>query len=287
MKSFNRFTKTCLTLLFVGLSLAGAGFLLGGWKNLKQEVDLNRKLETIDFDKVESLDIQTSIIIAPSKDKQFHLSYYHYLKDQFPPVNYRLKDKQLTINDNQPNSFINTDGLLDIVLHLSQQNWVEERIPRLEVPKGTSLKELKGLVDIGDIDLKNITIDTAELTVNVGPVKLSNVDIGTLHLDVDAGEIQLADVSLAPPIVKEGSSLLNKSSISLNTGDITATNLSLTGQNSIFTDIGNIDLQLNPKTVVNIEANTDLGSVSNHFQNQPNSQNRLILETNAGDIRVQ
>ncbi|MER0123069.1 DUF4097 family beta strand repeat-containing protein [Streptococcus sp. ZJ93] len=279
MKSVNRFTKTCLTLLFVGLSLAGTGFLLGGWKNLKQEVTLNRKLETTDFDQVESLDIQTSIIIAPSKDEQFHLSYYHYLRDKFAPVSHQLKGKQLTINENQPSSSINTNGLLDIVLHLSQQNWVEKRIPRLEVPKGTNLKELKGLVDIGDIDLVNVTIDTVELTVNVGTVKLNNVNIGTLNLDVDTGEIQLENVRLAPQNSKENS-------IQLNAGNITATNLTLTGIHQFSTDIGEIDLQLNPKTAVNIETNVDLGSVSNHFQSQPNSQNRLILETNTGDIWV-
>lgn len=279
MKSFNRFTRACLTILFIGLSLAGIGFLLGGWTALEQHAIHNRRLETADFDKVESLAIQTSIIITPSKDDRFHLSYYRYLRDQTAPLSYQLSDKELTIRDIQPNSIINVNGLLDTVLHLSQQNWVEDRIPRLEVPKGTNLKELSGFVDIGDVQLEDVQIEHLLLNVNVGPVKLTNTKIGTLDLDVDTGDIALTNVSLAPQRLGAGS-------IRLNIGEITATNLSLAGDNSILTDIGSIDLKLNPKTAVTIDASSDIGSVSNDFQAQSTPKGQLILQTNMGDIRV-
>ncbi|MGT2950091.1 hypothetical protein BU202_02920 [Streptococcus cuniculi] len=286
MKPFNRFTKICLTLLFIGLSLTGVGFLLGGWKNLEQEVTHNRRLETVDFDKVESLEIQTSIILAPSKDDQFHLSYYHYLKDKTVPVRYQLNDKKLTVTDNQQNSFVNVNGLVEAALHLSQQNWVEDRIPRLEIPKGTNLKELTGFVDIGNIDLEDVKIDHLQLTVNVGPVNLSNANIGRIDLGVDTGDIRLTNVRLASKSTKEDTISSHEGLIQLNVGKITATNLHLAGKNSMFTDVGSIDLQLHPQSAVSVEANADVGSVSNHFQYPGNPQGQLTLQVDSGDIRV-
>ncbi|MBF0778859.1 DUF4097 family beta strand repeat-containing protein [Streptococcus cuniculi] len=184
MKSFNRFTKVCLTLLFIGLSLTGIGFLLGGWTDVEQQIT-NRRLETVDFDRLESLEIQTSIILSPSKDDQFHLSYYHYLKDKTVPVRYQLGEQKLTVTDNQQNSFVNVNGLFEVVLHLSQQNWVEDRIPRLEIPKGTNLKELIGSIDVGNLHLEDVQIDKVQLSVNVGFVELNRAKLGTVDVNLD------------------------------------------------------------------------------------------------------
>ncbi|MBF0819612.1 DUF4097 family beta strand repeat-containing protein [Streptococcus acidominimus] len=279
MTSFNRFTKICLTVLFIGLSLVGIGFLLGGWTNLKHQATANHKLETIDFDKVDTLDIQSNLMIVPSKDGQFHLHYHQEGRNRTAPLSYQLDGKKLTIRDHQSKSSINVNSLFDLLLHLSQQNLIEDRIPRLEVPRKAILKEVRGMVDIGELDLEGVQIDRAQLEMNVGSVRLSNVHIKTLHLELDTGDVQLTDVSLTPKN-EEGS-------VRLNLGTLTANNLSLRGKNSIFTDLGNIDLQLNPKTAITIEADTDLGSVSNTFKSQGNSQDLLVLETSTGDIRVE
>lgn len=279
MTSFNRFTKICLTVLFIGLSLVGIGFLLGGWTDLKHQATANHKLETIDFDKVDTLDIQSNLMIVPSKDDQFHLHYHQEGRNRTAPLSYQLDGKKLTIRDHQSKSSINVNSLFDLLLHLSQQNLMEDRIPRLEVPRKAILKEVRGMVDIGELDLEGVQIDRAQLEMNVGSVRLSNVHIKTLHLELDTGDVQLTDVSLTPEN-EEGS-------VRLNLGTLTANNLSLRGKNSIFTDLGNIDLQLNPKTAITIEADTDLGSVSNTFKSQANSQGLLVLETSTGDIRVE
>ncbi|TFU97240.1 hypothetical protein [Streptococcus cuniculi] len=74
--------------------------------------------------------------------------------------------------------------------------------------------------------------------------------------------------------------------IQLNVGEMTATNLSLAGENSILTDLGSIDLQLNPKSAVHIDVDAELGSVSNTFHYQGKTAGQLNLQTATGDIRV-
>ena len=123
---------------------------------------------------------------------------------------------------------------------------------RVTVPEGTEL----GLVDV---------------TVDVGDVEISQLTLGALHVDADVGDLKLQALTV------QGAAAL-----SADVGNMDCREMAVTGALTMEADTGDIAFD---GSAAGVDADTDVGNVSLLLPGAA-ADWAMTLETDAGDVTV-
>lgn len=150
----------------------------------------------------------------------------------------------------------------------------------ITVPANT-LSNLTGQMDVGDVQIENMTVGTLDVSADVGDIDIANVTAETCLIQADVGDICLKNIDM-----KTGT-------IEANIGDIEVNDTSFTSL-EILADLGDVDvLDVISLEDYRLELETDLGDVSvdnrdykREYFSKGTGNNLLKIEVSTGDIDV-
>lgn len=278
-------------LIFLGGGLMAIGYANGGIHDLQTSGSIPKK-EALVFDKISdvNLDVNTSdVIITTSSDDKVHLSYYKQDKSK---VSITEEAGKLTISHKTSQRVISFFRLSDLLAILGKDDEDYFTII-LSLPKNSTLNDLSGRLDIGDLSIEGQSIKQVNLNQTAGDAQIKNSQIDSANLSLDAGDIEVTNSQLKTGKLElaVGDIVLNKTSLTSfslinNMGDINAENLTIEKDLDISLDMGDVDIELDPDTLekVMVNAQTDMGE-STIPQTSGNEVSLKII-TNMGDIEV-
>lgn len=310
-----------LTLCIIGCLLFGIGLFMGGKKDLQvsNQSDQNAShkntyvLEKTKIQTITNVQFDLSIsdlIIKASEDSTYYLSYYIESENTKNPLSYKVENNTLTLQEKEEesSSFVDMD-----FFEVSFNNKDEkENEVVLYIPKNTTLKEISGKINVGDLEITRINCDHFDVKVDVGDVNFDHIQISNGDFSTNVGDIDIVNSNLSNLDISSnvGDIQLEETSyqhgtIDASTGSIYTSFSSLSGDITITNNTGDIDVEL-PSNVVkesSIHAETSVGdlTVSDTLQgnltkdigssiydkevNQP--KQTITLENNTGDISIQ
>ena len=155
-------------------------------------------------------------------------------------------------------------------------------------------------LDSGDCSLKNIKADELTTDVDLGKTTLEGAELGKLKMKADSGDVSITDVTwdygdfdldLGKLSAKEVAS--NGLKVRNDSGDINVQG-TLLGNTDITCNLGKVTVDTGvAKEQFDYELNTDMGSVSidggkvsNSIASSNNAKNTLKIANDMGDINV-
>ncbi len=178
-----------LSLAFFMLSIIGVILALTFFthQSIRQFVNLSHQMETVEtvvpLEAFHSIHLQSDIAnVKICHGDSFCLSYTVSEEDFIPT--FSVKNDKLTIKQSYKKPLIGIN---------SQE---KESVFIIEIPKNTSLQDLKLTSDVGDIKLEDITADSIDLTCDTGEVDLTSLTADQLSVSVDIGTVSLNDCDI-------------------------------------------------------------------------------------------
>lgn len=285
-------TKTILSLSLFCIILGGAaalfGSLNGGIETIQKATQPQKVDKNITSFKELNFDLPTRhLTIEPSKDNNWHLSYYTDDKI-LGKVQVRQEEETLNLKQNPQGSFfsgiITTFGYY---LNHRDNRDNEYQTIVLSVPKETQMKTIKGYVSgntrlynlkLENLDLSSGSIHTDELTINQGTLSasalfLDNTQVEQLNLtdynylsltnsnlkhaklaadyastDIDNSQLHNTTINANNNTLKLTNTLLDNVTLLGEFNDISATRLKLQNLVDISNAYNRIDINLDDKT---------------------------------------
>ena len=282
MKSW---TKTILGIgiscSLLGAALAGYGFATGGLSDLENSTDIvgNVNYQKANLDSFSKIDIDSTtsdIIISKANiDKPF----ISYSDNKKTPVNYEVKDDTLTVKQTGTrtqlgNANIHFLSLRDII-DIAKTGIIENsHTIVISVPQDTDLTSVKANLSSGDLDISQLSLDTATLKLLAGELTLTNTTLNSGTVNITSGDAEIENSNLA------------NIAFSITTGDIDLEN-SQASDTTFELSMG--DFSANAATfkdlkvlMTNLLGDADITSNLNQ-----SSKNTLTIDGNVGDITVQ
>lgn len=243
-----KMTKTCL-LLGAGMCLAGAGVFLCGYaaggKAYVQKADLNEINGAVEQEekgadlilektKLESFqelhaDLENiDVIIKPSNDENFYISYRLQSRKGKNPLTYNVKSGVLELEEKNGHGSYYVHVDIEFLRELLGKGNVEDYRNEVTVyvPEQETLKNCQAELGDGDMIVEGIRCETADLTLDYGDLDLENALFSDGKMTLENGDMTAVntefsgmELSLAYGDVLGRESFINKSSIMMGDGD--------------------------------------------------------------------
>lgn len=232
--------KIFISLGVLGIILAGYIFLSFALSGFNYKVFLGleeRRLDSITYqENVNNLNVSIAsdnLISKKSEDDTVRISYY---QSNIYDYKISLENGTLTISQKKPwYIMFSFTKAKDIEITLPE-SLISARLKlasgTIDITSGINIEELSVQASSGEIILKDLTAETAEIKVSSGSVNITNMETENLKISASSGNINLkkvdaeeADLSLSSGNVNLDDSSLINLDIDASSGKITSTKL--------------------------------------------------------------
>lgn len=266
-----RWIKNCLAVgagcVVAGALLFAVGFLIGG-KNYVLAADLNQwkgsatkenstyGLEKTKIDDYSTLNVDLSSLnlqIVSSDDDSYYISYTTSDSKEKEPVSYDVKNKILTLKeDSDSNSYTHIDiGFLTAFLSKDKDFTTDENVVTLYVPTDARFQSANINSSFGDILINSSCFESGKISSDDGEIFIKNSTLKDVTVSASFGD------------VKTYVSKIKACNFELSDGDFVAKDSEFTGENSISSSFGDIDIEAKKEQLLTLgfDASTGFGDI--------------------------
>lgn len=285
----------------LGAALAGYGFATGGLSDLENSTDIvgNVNYQKANLDSFSKIDIDSTtsdIIISKANiDKPF-ISYSDNKKTS---VNYEVKNNSLTVKQTGTRTQLGNTNIIHFlslrdIIGIAKTGIIENsHTIVISVPQDTDLTSVKANLSSGDLDISQLSLDTATLKLLAGELTLTNTILNSGTVNITSGDAEIENSNLANIAfsITTGDIDLENSQASdttfeLSMGDFSANAATFKNDNTITMTTGEVDITLASKDLKVLMTNL-LGDADITSNLNQSSKNTLTIDGNVGDITVQ
>lgn len=283
-----------------GAGLAGIGLATGGLTKLNQkyEVKSHIKQSKVTLDQFNKIDINASTFDVVVSKVDIDKPFISYSDTKKLPVSYQVtSDGTLTVkqtggwNGNHRSS-INLFSLADLVNLTKTGTVTNKHTIIISVPENTDIQSIKTNLKVGDLQVKNIHANYANVELNAGDLDFTNCTFksGKSTLSVGDAYFQDSDFTNFSLTTNTGdidieNGKLTNSSINLSIGDFSANAISFEGINNLSNSTGDIDITLADKNLT-VQSSHSMGDSDISSSLIPSTKNILKVDGNTGDITI-
>ena len=266
-----RWIKNCLAVgagcVVAGALLFAVGFLNGG-KNYVLAADLNQwkgsatkenstyGLEKTKIDDYSTLNVDLSSLnlqIVSSDDDSYYISYTTSDSKEKEPVSYDVKNKILTLKeDSDSNSYTHIDiGFLTAFLSKDKDFTTDENVVTLYVPTDARFQSANINSSFGDILINSSCFESGKISSDDGEIFIKNSTLKDVTVSASFGDVKTYD------------SKIRACNFELSDGDFVAKDSEFTGENSISSSSGDIDIEAKKEQLLTLgfDASTSFGDI--------------------------
>ncbi|RGF20712.1 hypothetical protein DXB47_15180 [Firmicutes bacterium OM04-13BH] len=266
-----RWIKNCLAAgagcVVAGALLFAVGFLNGGknyvlaadlnqWKGSATKEDSTYGLEKTKIDDYSTLNVDLSSLnlqIVSSDDDSYYISYTTSDSKEKEPVSYDVKNKILTLKeDSDSNSYIHIDiGFLTAFLSKDKDFTTDENVVTLYVPENAKFQNATLNSALGNILLNHVCFESGTVSSGDGDIFIKNSTLKEVAVSASLGDVKTYD------------SKIRACNFELSDGDFVAKDSEFTGENSISSSLGDIDIEAKKEQLLALgfDASTSLGDI--------------------------
>lgn len=266
-----RWIKNCLAAgagcVVAGALLFAVGFLNGGknyvlaadlnqWKGSATKEDSTYGLEKTKIDDYSTLNVDLSSLnlqIVSSDDDSYYISYTTSDSKEKEPVSYDVKNKILTLKeDSDSNSYTHIDiGFLTAFLSKDKDFTTDENVVTLYVPENAKFQNATLNSDLGNILLNHVCFESGTVSSGDGDIFIKNSTLKEVAVLASLGDVKTYD------------SKIRACNFELSDGDFVAKDSEFTGENSISSSLGDIDIEAKKEQLLALgfDASTSLGDI--------------------------
>lgn len=267
----NKWMRNCLAAgagcTVAGMLLFAAGFLTGG-KNYVLAADLNQlkgsatkknsacELEKTKIDTYTTLNVDLSSLnlqMVSSDDDSYYISYTTSDSKEKEPVSYDVKNKILTLKeDSDSNSYTHIDiGFLTAFLSKDKDFTTDENVVTLYVPTDARFQSANINSSFGDILINSSCFESGKISSDDGEIFIKNSTLKDVTVSASFGDVKTYD------------SKIKACNFELSDGDFVAKDSEFTGENSISSSFGDIDIEAKKEQLLTLgfDASTGFGDI--------------------------
>lgn len=263
--------KNCLATgagcVVAGALLFAVGFLNGGknyvlaadlnqWKGSATKEDSTYGLEKTKIDDYSTLNVDLSSLnlqIVSSDDDSYYISYTTSDSKEKEPVSYDVKNKILTLKeDSDSNSYTHIDiGFLTAFLSKDKDFTTDENVVTLYVPENAKFQNATLNSALGNILLNHVCFESGTVSSGDGDIFIKNSTLKEVAVSASLGDVKTYD------------SKIRACNFELSDGDFVAKDSEFTGENSISSSLGDIDIEAKKEQLLALgfDASTSLGDI--------------------------
>lgn len=263
--------KNCLAAgagcVVAGALLFAVGFLNGGknyvlaadlnqWKGSATKEDSTYGLEKTKIDDYSTLNVDLSSLnlqIVSSDDDSYYISYTTSDSKEKEPVSYDVKNKILTLKeDPDSNSYTHIDiGFLTAFLSKDKDFTTDENVVTLYVPENAKFQNATLNSALGNILLNHVCFESGTVSSGDGDIFIKNSTLKEVAVSASLGDVKTYD------------SKIRACNFELSDGDFVAKDSEFTGENSISSSLGDIDIEAKKEQLLALgfDASTSLGDI--------------------------
>lgn len=266
-----RWIKNCLAAgagcVVAGALLFAVGFLNGGknyvlaadlnqWKGSATKEDSTYGLEKTKIDDYSTLNVDLSSLnlqIVSSDDDSYYISYTTSDSKEKEPVSYDVKNKILTLKeDSDSNSYTHIDiGFLTAFLSKDKDFTTDENVVTLYVPENAKFQNATLNSALGNILLNHVCFESGTVSSGDGDIFIKNSTLKEVAVSASLGDVKTYD------------SKIRACNFELSDGDFVAKDSEFTGENSISSSFGDIDIEAKKEQLLTLgfDASTGFGDI--------------------------
>lgn len=266
-----RWIKNCLAAgagcVVAGALLFAVGFLNGGknyvlaadlnqWKGSATKEDSTYGLEKTKIDDYSTLNVDLSSLnlqIVSSDDDSYYISYTTSDSKEKEPVSYDVKNKILTLKeDSDSNSYTHIDiGFLTAFLSKDKDFTTDENVVTLYVPENAKFQNATLNSALGNILLNHVCFESGTVSSGDGDIFIKNSTLKEVAVSASLGDVKTYD------------SKIRACNFELSDGDFVAKDSEFTGENSISSSLGDIDIEAKKEQLLALgfDVSTSLGDI--------------------------
>ena len=266
-----RWIKNCLAAgagcVVAGALLFAVGFLNGGknyvlaadlnqWKGSATKEDSTYGLEKTKIDDYSTLNVDLSSLnlqIVSSDDDSYYISYTTSDSKEKEPVSYDVKNKILTLKeDSDSNSYTHIDiGFLTAFLSKDKDFTTDENVVTLYVPTDARFQSANINSSFGDILINSSCFESGKISSDDGEIFIKNSTLKDVTVSASFGDVKTYD------------SKIKACNFELSDGDFVAKDSEFTGENSISSSFGDIDIEAKKEQLLTrgFDASTGFGDI--------------------------
>lgn len=266
-----RWIKNCLAAgagcVVAGALLFAVGFLNGGknyvlaadlnqWKGSATKEDSTYGLEKTKIDDYSTLNVDLSSLnlqIVSSDDDSYYISYTTSDSKEKEPVSYDVKNKILTLKeDSDSNSYTHIDiGFLTAFLSKDKDFTTDENVVTLYVPTDARFQSANINSSFGDILINSSCFESGKISSDDGEIFIKNSTLKDVTVSASFGDVKTYD------------SKIKACNFELSDGDFVAKDSEFTGENSISSSFGDIDMEAKKEQLLTLgfDASTGFGDI--------------------------
>ena len=266
-----RWIKNCLAAgagcVVAGALLFAVGFLNGGknyvlaadlnqWKGSATKEDSTYGLEKTKIDDYSTLNVDLSSLnlqIVSSDDDSYYISYTTSDSKEKEPVSYDVKNKILTLKeDSDSNSYTHIDiGFLTAFLSKDKDFTTDENVVTLYVPTDARFQSANINSSFGDILINSSCFESGKISSDDGEIFIKNSTLKDVTVSASFGDVKTYD------------SKIKACNFELSDGDFVAKDSEFTGENSISSNFGDIDIEAKKEQLLTLgfDASTGFGDI--------------------------
>lgn len=263
--------KNCLAAgagcVVAGALLFAVGFLNGGknyvlaadlnqWKGSATKEDSTYGLEKTKIDDYSTLNVDLSSLnlqIVSSDDDSYYISYTTSDSKEKEPVSYDVKNKILTLKeDSDSNSYTHIDiGFLTAFLSKDKDFTTDENVVTLYVPTDARFQSANINSSFGDILINSSCFESGKISSDDGEIFIKNSTLKDVTVSASFGDVKTYD------------SKIRACNFELSDGDFVAKDSEFTGENSISSSLGDIDIEAKKEQLLTLgfDASTSFGDI--------------------------
>lgn len=266
-----RWIKNCLAAgagcVVAGALLFAVGFLNGGknyvlaadlnqWKGSATKEDSTYGLEKTKIDDYSTLNVDLSSLnlqIVSSDDDSYYISYTTSDSKEKEPVSYDVKNKILTLKeDSDSNSYTHIDiGFLTAFLSKDKDFTTDENVVTLYVPTDARFQSANINSSFGDILINSSCFESGKISSDDGEIFIKNSTLKDVTVSASFGDVKTYDFKI------------KACNFELSDGDFVAKDSEFTGENSISSSFGDIDIEAKKEQLLTLgfDASTGFGDI--------------------------
>lgn len=266
-----RWIKNCLAAgagcVVAGALLFAVGFLNGGknyvlaadlnqWKGSATKEDSTYGLEKTKIDDYSTLNVDLSSLnlqIVSSDDDSYYISYTTSDSKEKEPVSYDVKNKILTLKeDSDSNSYTHIDiGFFTAFLSKDKDFTTDENVVTLYVPTDARFQSANINSSFGDILINSSCFESGKISSDDGEIFIKNSTLKDVTVSASFGDVKTYD------------SKIKACNFELSDGDFVAKDSEFTGENSISSSFGDIDIEAKKEQLLTLgfDASTGFGDI--------------------------
>lgn len=231
------------------------------------------KKKTSKFSSIKAECNSLDIVIDQSGSLDFYVSYNLDCKNKSNPVSYKVEDGVLHIKEKElewPSSYVYKNGQDKLGKGVNYKGYTNKVY--VYIPSGTNLKNIGFDTEMGDLYIKNISVEDGKLNTESGDLDITSSKIlGRIDIKIGSGDVDI-----------DKSDVNNTLKIRTESGDFEFYNSGINGQLYVNTGSGDVDID---KSVINtiFKTKTESGDVEAY---NSKVKGKLDIQTSSGDVDI-